>query len=157
MIEVFNEVHKINPNSVLILVGDGELKNTIEEKVKEYRLENNVIFTGVRNDVADLLSAMDVFVFPSIYEGLGIVVIEAQASGLPVISSDTIPKESKITDLIEYLPLKENAKYWAEKILNRKESKVRKNRIKDIIDAGYDISTSSSKIERFYKLLQKKK
>ncbi len=120
LLDVFFEYMKLNKNSVLMLVGGGELEKQIQEKVNALQLRDHVLFTGIRSDVPALLSAMDVFVFPSLYEGMPNTVIEAQATGLPCIISDTITKEADVTGLVEYLPL-QNAKKWAEKLYTTKK------------------------------------
>ena len=150
LIDIFKSVHDKNPNAVLLLVGDGELKEQIQEKVKVLNLQNCVIFTGVRNDIPALLSAMDVFVFPSVFEGLGIVAVEAQASGLHTICADTIPEEAKVTNLFEYQSLSENSENWADCVLQYAKGYERKNMYSDICKAGYDIGTTTQWIENFY-------
>lgn len=105
LIDIFKEIYNINKNSVLLLIGDGDLKKSIQEKVEDLGLSNNVVFTGVRPNVPELLQAMDVFLFPSLYEGLPVALIEAQAAGLPCIVSDKITTDTKITDLISFVPL----------------------------------------------------
>lgn len=150
IIEVFSEIHKKEPNSKLILVGDGELKSKIEEKVNTLQLSDSVIFTGVRSDVPDLLQAMDVLLFPSFFEGLPGVVLEAQAAGLPSVISDKITDEVKITDLVEYLPLNKNAEYWAEKLLEFSRKFERRNTYNEIVEAGYDIESVAKWYEDFY-------
>lgn len=116
LIDVFYEYLKSNDNSILMLVGVGNLENQIREKVKELNIENNVIFTGLRQDVPALLSAFDTFVFPSIYEGMPNTVIEAQASGLNCLISDTITKEANITGTVSYISLNMKPGYWANNI-----------------------------------------
>mgnify|MGYP002538142414 CR=1 FL=1 len=117
LLDVFNEIHKQNHETILMLVGKGELEGEIKEKIKALNLENSVIFTGVRSDIPALLSAMDVFVFPSFYEGMPNTVIEAQATGLPCVIADTITKEAKVTEAVQYLP-PENPSEWARVALN---------------------------------------
>lgn len=112
LLDVFSSYHQINPNSVLMLVGKGELEEEIQKRVKELNLEDSVIFTGTRDDVGALLSAFDIFVFPSIFEGLGIVLIEAQVNGLSVITNSNIPKEAIISDSVTLLPIK-SVENWA--------------------------------------------
>lgn len=116
LIEVFAKIHQENPNTLLLLVGGGELEQNIRAKVQSLGLSKNVIFAGVRSDVPALLSAMDVFVMPSFYEGMPNTVIEAQATGLPCVIADTITKEANITGLVEYLPLGD-ANEWAQRAL----------------------------------------
>ena len=157
LVDIFNDIHKELSDSVLLLVGDGELRKTVESKVRKLNLQDSVIFAGVRNDVPALLSAMDVFVFPSVYEGLGIVTIEAQTSGLPVICSDVIPKETSITNLIEYNALDKGAKYWAERVMSKKINSYRTDRIKEVVDAGYDIKATTKWLQEFYLRIEKER
>lgn len=108
LLEIFNQIYKRNKDAVLFMVGDGEMRAEIEKEILKLELKDNVILTGNRSDIQDLLQAMDVFLFPSNYEGLGIVIIEAQAAGLKcIVSADVIPQEVKITDLVEFVSLKE--------------------------------------------------
>lgn len=117
LIRIFAEIYKRNKQSVLLLVGQGELEADIREQVRRLHLEENVSFLGLRNDVSDLMSAMDVFLFPSAFEGLGIVAIEAQASGLPCIVSTEVPQDAKVTDRIKFIPLSLPAEEWAKEVL----------------------------------------
>lgn len=153
LIDVFNEVHRRLPEAVLILIGDAvedELYlNKAKQKVKELNLVENVRFLGIRNDVPDLMQAMDCFLFPSRFEGLGIVIIEAQTAGLPCYVSSVIPNEVKITNLVDFISLNESPENWAEKIIKNKNYK-RKDISKEIIKAGYDINTEIKKMQKFY-------
>lgn len=149
LVEIFKLIAKKNENAILILIGDGELRSHIIEKVKNYGLEDKVIFTGVRSDVNELLQAMDVFVFPSIYEGLPVTVIEAQAAGLPCLISDTITDEVCITPLVEKLPINQNQLVWANKVKSLK-GYGHKNFLEDIKEMGCDIDSSVLNLEKFY-------
>ncbi len=149
LLDVFNEVHKKNSRYKLILVGDGELRENIEKKIKDYNIEKDVILTGVRTDVNRLMMGMDLFLFPSLYEGLGIVMIEAQATGCPCVASDSVPEEAKITELVEYLRLDAKSDYWAETILGM-EKIGRVNMYQHVLSAGYDIKESAIRIQDFY-------
>lgn len=150
LLDIFQAIHNKNPDSVLLLVGDGKLRTAIEEKILQLDLKNSVILTGVRTDVMNLLQAMDVFVFPSYFEGLGTVLIEAQASGLKCFASDTIPHEAKITDLIQFIPLSETAGYWAEQIVTNGLCYQRKDNTARIQAAGYDADSVANQLEKFY-------
>ncbi|WP_174734328.1 glycosyltransferase family 1 protein [Mesobacillus harenae] len=150
LIDIFNAVHDKYNNSILLLVGDGELRPFIEKRIKELGLIDSVIFTGVRSDIPDLLQAMDLFLFPSLYEGLGIVSIEAQAAGLHTIVSDTIPQDAYLTNLIESISLQDSKEKWAEKILKYTTGYNRKNTYEQIKSKGYDIEATSMWIQRFY-------
>ncbi|GBF33832.1 capsular polysaccharide biosynthesis protein [Desulfocucumis palustris] len=112
LIEVFEQIVRQCENACLVLIGTGELENSVKDQVREKRLEDRVFFLGVRSDVPRLMMAMDELIFPSIYEGMPNVVVEAQATGLPCIISDTITKEVVITDLVKQLPLDENKEGW---------------------------------------------
>lgn len=150
LIDVFRSIHRNVPASVLLLVGDGELRPAIEQRIAEYGLTDSVVFTGVQSDVSRFYQAMDIFVFPSIYEGLGIVAIEAQAAGLPCCVADTLPDEVAITELVQFRSLEDGADQWAEWVLGRtKES--RRDTLEDIQKAGYDISSTSVWLENFYR------
>ena len=120
LIDIFYDVFKKNNKSALLLIGDGELRTHIEGKVKRLNLQDNVFFLGVRDDVNELFQAMDVFVLPSLYEGLGMVAVEAQVSGLPTIVSNRLPNEVKLLNLIEFLDLNEKSEKWAESILSKR-------------------------------------
>lgn len=146
LLDIFNEIHKQNQNTVLMLVGKGELKDKIKEKIKALNLEDSVIFTGVRADIPALLSAMDVFVFPSFYEGIPNTVIEAQATGLPCLIADTITKEANVTGLVRYMPLKAPEE-WAKEALNM-ISDTRMQTKEIMIRNGYDIENVSKEFVR---------
>ena len=149
LIDVFNEVQKVKEDSVLMLVGDGDLRPEIEQKVRDLQIENKVIFTGVRSDVNDLMQGMDVFLFPSLYEGLGIVLIEAQAAGLRCVISDTIPKDGVLTDDVTCISLAQSPVVWANEIL--KYQKYKRSNNKEIIKkADYDIKNNAKTLEQFY-------
>lgn len=129
-------------------VGDGELYEEVERQVKEKELQDIVVLLGARSDVEKWLQAMDIFVMPSQFEGLGIVAIEAQASGLPTLCSDVVPREVKVTELCEFLPLSE-IDQWVMKIINN-EYENRKNTSDYIIESGYDIKTTAEWLQKYY-------
>lgn len=151
LINVFNEVHKTNNKAKLILVGEGTLENKIKNKVKELNLDKDVIFLGRRNDVNKLMQAFDLFLFPSLYEGLGIVLIEAQAAGLKCIISDVIPEEVNITEQIQRLSL-ENHEYkqWTEEILKLDKNYNRKENQEQILKSNFNIKEAALNLQRFY-------
>ena len=148
LIDIFQCIHEENKNTKLLLVGDGELYNQIQEKVKKYGLEEAVIFTGVRTDVTDLMQAMDVFLFPSLYEGLPLTLIEAQAAGLPCIISDKVPIECAITNLVQQVSLNSDKKKWASVVL--KTTCERKEMYLEICEAGFDIRKNVRKLQEMY-------
>jgi len=140
LLEIFKKIKEKNTNAVLMLVGAGELKNEIYNKIEEMGILDSVIFTGVRSDVPDLLSVMDVLVFPSLYEGMPNVIIEAQSIGLPCVISDTITKEADITGVVKYLSLNDDPKIWADIAIESVESEKR-NTKDDFIKNKYDIQS----------------
>lgn len=150
ILEIFNEIHKKNEKSVLLLIGDGPLLNQIKDKVKDLNLQNNVIFLGKRNDVNVLMQGMDVFLLPSLYEGLPVVGVEAQASGLLCILSDSMTKETKIIDSTKFISLSTSYSLWADEILTKYKQHERKNTKLDVINSNFDIKTESSKLASIY-------
>jgi glycosyltransferase involved in cell wall biosynthesis len=149
LVDIFESICSVNKNAILMLIGSGEMRISVEKKVSQLGLINKVIFTGTRTDIPDLLQAMDVFVFPSLYEGLGIAVVEAQASGLPCVISDKIPQEAFITSLINVMSLNVSSKEWAREILNYSTNK-RKNTYNQIASGGYDIPETATFLCDFY-------
>lgn len=138
LIDIFKEIHKQKNNSLLLLIGDGSLRATIEAKVQNYGLRDCVKFLGLRKDVKDLYNVMDVFVLPSWYEGLPVVSIEAQANGLSCFVSDRISEECKISSSLGFISLEEDAASWANKILNSDIVRNKKAK-KELQNNGFDI------------------
>lgn len=153
LIEVFYEVQKQKENAALLLIGDGQLRESIEIQIKKLGIKDKVILTGVVSNVSEYLQAMDIFVFPSLFEGLGIAIIEAQASGLKCLVSDIIPKEAIITDLVISLELKKDA--WKKAILENYFQYNRKNKIDEICQNGYCVSKSSQILMDLYSQMYK--
>lgn len=149
LIQIFKKVTQ-KADAKLLLVGDGELREAIEDKVEQLGIKGKVIFTGVRSDVADLMQAMDVFVFPSIYEGLPVTMVEAQASGLPCVISANIPKETVlIPELVKALELSDSIEMWGRCILQMRNLE-RKNTNEKIKEKGFAIEESAKWLEQFY-------
>lgn len=150
LLAIFAALLKKEPNAVLLLVGGGNDMPKIQAKAQELGIAERVRFLGVRSDVADLMQAMDVFVFPSLYEGLPVTMVEAQASGLPCLISDKVPSECIITDgLTEVIPLSESPDTWAKKILVKRGTP-RTDRRTEISAHGFDITTEAVKLQEFY-------
>ena len=147
LLDAFAEVLKQEPDAVLLLAGDGPLRGQMERKAAALP-GDPVRFLGVRTDIPRLLQAADVFVLPSVFEGLPVTVIEAQAASLPCVMSNTVTDECTITDLVQRLPI-DDPKVWAEAILSVKGTP-RTDRLADIQAAGYDICTAAEKLTRFY-------
>lgn len=142
LIEIFSAVKQKKPNAVLLLVGEGELQQKIQQKVKALGLENSVVFTGVRKDVNKLYSVMDVFCLPSFYEGLPVVGLEAQANGLPTLCSDQVSKETAVTPQVQFIGL-EDREGWENAILQSK-------RCQAIFPGNCKIQNAAHWLETFY-------
>lgn len=150
LLEIFQEILKKNYKVRLLLVGGGDGLTSMKEKVYNMGWQDKVIFTGIRSDVNRLMQVMDVFVFPSLYEGLPVTMVEAQASGLPCVISDHVPKECIITKgLVTKKKLDELADEWASHILQQAQ-RSRENHMEEIKMAGYDIVTEAKQLEEFY-------
>ena len=155
LVDVFNEVHKENKKSVLLLVGIGELQDKIKEKVRQLGLTESVIFLNARKDVHRLYQAMDVFVLPSRYEGLPVVGVEAQASGLPCVISDQMTKETVIIKETKVQSLFDGVDSWCKAILICKSNNRRCTK-DDLTASGFDIKNESRTLESYYdKLLNR--
>lgn len=148
LLDVFYEIQKHTP-AKLMIVGDGNLRPSIEEKIRKLGLEEKVILTGLRSDVPELLQAMDVFVFPSLYEGLPVTLVEVQASGLPCLISDKVPIECKMTEAVQQIPLTDSPEIWAEKAVEAAQTP-RKNTYEEIKAAGYDIVENAKRLQKIY-------
>lgn len=149
LLKLMPEILKQKDNAMLLLVGDGEDREMLQNIAKELNIQDKVIFAGNTSNVQDYLSAMDVFVFPSLYEGLPLSILEVQANGLPCIISDTVPPDVFITDLIHPLSLKDNKNKWIDKILSVKRESG-KNYSEELKNAGFDLQTTMEKVYRIY-------
>ena len=156
ILKVFQAVHSRRKDAVLLLIGKDSNDPTVRKNVAKMGLAGSVIFTGVRSDVNELLQAVDVFLFPSIQEGLPVSLIEAQAAGLPCIVSDTITEEVRVTDLVEFLSLDDPIEYWSRAILKYANGYERKNTSENIRKAGYDVRDTAERLEDFYMSLKRK-
>lgn len=149
VIKVFKEILNYRNDSVLILVGDGEETQNIKAMVKNLGIEDRVIFTGVRADVYNFVQGFDLLLFPSFYEGLSLVAVEAQSSGLPVLASTNVSNETVMTDIMEFLSLEEPVELWAKKAIEMSE-KPRLDHHKEIVEKGYDIKSNAEWLQEFY-------
>lgn len=149
LIEIFAEVLKYKPDAKLLLVGDGNGRKKLEMQICDLGIEDKVILTGVRSDVNEILQAMDIFVFPSLYEGLGIAAIEAQAAGIPCILSDKVPAECKLTENVEFLELDSSPDNWAQHILKHQFDR-KTDQSLTICKSGYDIRENATWLENYY-------
>lgn len=150
LLEIFSEIMKIHKESSLVLVGDGELIGEIRDYAQKLGVEENVVFLGNQLNTSDFYQAFDVFILPSFYEGLPVVSIEAQTSGLPCYLSNTISKECNLTNNVTFLSLNDSAKEWAIKIYNDYKTFKRKNKVEDIISGGFSIQQETKKLEEIY-------
>ena len=147
IIDVFNEVLKLEPNAELALVGEGNTRESIENKCKKLGIFNHVKFLGTRSDINRVMQGFDAFIFPSYYEGLGIVMIEAQAAGLHCVMSDKVPQEVIVTSKVKTMSLEDPDAEWAKAILDT-DGKYGDPKCKIAI---YDIDNVITKLKSFYK------
>lgn len=153
IIDVLKSMNDLGISTTFVSAGKGiEIDNLIE-KARQLGLDNRVMFLGLRSDIEKVLQTFDMFIMPSLYEGLGIATIEAQASGLKCILSDSIPCETAITENVKYFSLDKSAKEWAEQIINML-SYERVDTSEKIKKAGYDIMTTAQQLTDFYLGLQ---
>lgn len=157
LIDIFAELHKQCPNSVLWLVGGGELndelKNQIRTKVDELGLHDSVRFLGVRSDVYRLLQGMDSFILPSLYEGLPVTMIEAQSAGLPCTISDRVPRQCDVTGNVQVVGLEDAPQTWAARVLDQRRQSLDADRSAgaDVVaKRGFDIQANAEWLQQFY-------
>ena len=148
LLDIFNEMLKIKPDSVLMLIGMGELEDEIKQKAKQLNITDSVRFLGIRSDVPQVLCAADVFVFPSFYEGMPNTVIEAQALSLHCVISDRITPDADITGLVEYMPLGD-AKQWANTAVKYAEGYSREDMTAIFKEQKYDSETTSREFVKY--------
>ena len=149
LIEIFKNVAKVEENARLLLIGEGELKEQIQNEVRKLDLTNKVIFLNPVTNVNDYYQAMDIFVLPSLFEGLPVVGVEAQASGLKCIFSKKITQELQLTDRVRFLDI-DNAEAWSKVIIEENKKYNRELKNQEIECSGYDIITEATKLQDFY-------
>ncbi len=149
LVDIFNEIKKKKADTVLLLVGEGELKGDIIKKISALGLSDDIIFYGTTDKVYDVLQAMDCFVFPSTHEGLGIALVEAQSAGLKCIASDKVPKDADFTSTVKFLSLSQTPQIWADDVLNYSPTPT--NILQSSAKTGYDINHTAKKLEDYYK------
>ena len=150
IIDVFNELVKKNDDSILMLVGQGPLMEETKEKVKQLELSDKVIFVGQITNPNDYYQAFDLFLFPSLYEGLGMVAVEAQVAGLPCVCSTEVPVVARINDECIFIDLNDDKQIWVDKILESVNVDQRVSSVKEAKHYGYDIETEVVKLEKKY-------
>lgn len=149
LIDIFMKLYEENNNYRLMLIGQGPLQDEIRKKVKKLGIDEAVMFLGQKTDANKYYQAMDLFLFPSLYEGLGMVFVEAQSSALPSIASTEVPVIAKVSDRAYFIGLDQPIKIWTDKI-KKVINQERKVDIKRIKDSGYDIVTEAKKLEKQY-------
>ena len=150
LLEIFAAVAEKKPEARLMLIGDGAHRADAERKAAELGITGKVLFIGSVENVSDYLQAMDMFVMPSLFEGLPVTGIEAQAASLPCIFSDTITRELGITDLAEYLPIDEGVSPWVNRICCADAASLRRDVENQIVRAGYSIDHTAAQLREFY-------
>lgn len=150
MIDIISSLVKINAKVKFFMIGSGELEKQVKEKVQKLQLESSVFFLGKRNDVNELLQGMDLFLMPSLHEGLPIAAVEAQAASLPLLISDTVDKGVRLLDSTEFEKLSASPSVWAEHCLTLIDSTERRDTQNDIRKSGYDVAESTLSLERLY-------
>lgn len=151
LIDIFEALNKINKNSKLVLIGEGSKINVIKNIVKEKGLQKDVLFMGNVQNVEQLLQMMDVFIMPSFYEGLSVSLVEAQASGMPCLVSNTLSKQTNITGNVTFFDLHRSADQWAKKSMQLYNSNLRDADVSGLIKSkGFDMKTNINNLERFY-------
>lgn len=148
LIDIFKAVNQENSKTVLLLIGEGDLRRRMEKKVAALGLSSNVRFLGIRTDIPTLMQGMDLFVFPSLFEGLPVVLVEAQAAGLNCIVSNTITEECDVTGRVKFLDIKDSPLSWSKTILTSKYDHV--DTRKQLINCGYDTSTMAQWLTNYY-------
>ena len=157
LLDIFYEVQKKRADSVLLLIGTGELQGAVEQRVKQLGLEQKVQFLGVRDDVSEIMQAMDCFLLPSLYEGLPVVAVEAQAAGLPCyLAADGITKQAKLLESSKFLSLSDDAQKWAETILQTSVEK-RIDTRQQIVEKGFEIKNAAEKMQERLSVLSQNK
>lgn len=151
LLKVFREILNQQKDAVLWIIGDGELKDKVIETIQKLDLQSSVLLFGLRSDVNRLTQAIDFLLFPSLFEGLSMVTIEAQAAGIQIYASDSISSEHKLTDLVHFLSLNQSAKDWANYILNHQNCFIDRNKYYSVMKKkGYDIEQEAIKLENIY-------
>ena len=152
LVEIFNNLLSLHEDSVLLLIGEGELLDQIKLKVKQLNIEDKVIFLGKQNDTSKYYQAMDVFCLPSRYEGLPVVAVEAQCSGLPCLFSTYVSKESKILDSTEFLSYEDNLDKWSQALFEL-ANKQRVDGAEQVRKCNFDMQEEAKKLELYYQKL----
>lgn len=149
LLQIFAEIVKKEPSARLVLAGEGVLLEETLQQAKDLGIAEQVKYLGIRRDIPALMNAFDVFLLPSFFEGLPVVGIEAQATGLPVVTSTGVTKELPIEDLVVYMPLEKSPEEWAKQVLLSARCP-RRNTTQEIIDSGYDVRVAAAIMQKKY-------
>jgi glycosyltransferase involved in cell wall biosynthesis len=149
LMDVLKEILKQRQDVTFLFAGDGPCEDEVKAKAKEYGIDGHTLFLGMRTDVPDLLQAADAFVLPSLWEGLPVTAIEAQASGLHCVVSEGLTEEMNALGMVEYLSLKASPAAWGEALLNA-ATKPRHDTYQETISSGFDINTTAPWLQNFY-------
>lgn len=152
LMDIMGEIHKMESKAKLVVVGHGSMEGKIKAKAEDWGLDDSFCFIGQTEDIKPLYNAFDAFLLPSLYEGMPVVGVEAQCTGLPTIMSDTITTETTACSLAHYLPLEIGAKGWAEKVLEitRENMPKRRSYDQEVIEAGFDSAFESKRMVEYY-------
>lgn len=150
LLSIFSNLLKRDPSALLLMIGQGEMEKDIETEIKRLHIQSNVRMLGIRNDVSELLNAMDVFVFPSKYEGLPFTLIETQCNGLMALCSDSVTELVKVSDRVKFISLQDSDSIWVQNIMEAINTGHKKDSEKLVTEAGYNIEVEARKLERLY-------
>ncbi len=153
ILDTFNDIYKEHPEARLLLIGDGELKDTVGAQIVEYGLQSAVTIVSQTDKIHEYLMAMDMFLFPSVWEGLGIVLVEAQAAGLPCLVSEAICEEVRVTDLVKVCLLSDDSKIWAQRaweLLSKENDRGSGKYTEQLTEARYEVSTAAAQLADVY-------
>lgn len=152
IIDIFLEIRRMEPNAMLVVIGHGPLLQRLLQRAEDCQLGDSFSYLGLTEDVVPFFNAFDGFIMPSLYEGLPVVGIEAQAIGLPTIMSDTITRETTATPLAHYISLSESPTVWAEKSLSLVKENIHRRRsyAQEVIDSGFDSKAETARLQQYY-------
>lgn len=152
LLDICNEIFQMEKDARLLLIGDGELKSAMMDKIEKLGIRDKVIYLGRREDIGQFYNAMDAFLLPSLYEGLPVVGLEAQSAGLPIFFSSEVTREVRASALGHFLELDRSAKEWAEAILNaiRANREIRRSWSKEVAEAGFDSASEAMRLQKYY-------
>ena len=149
IVDIIHDLKKTGVKFKFVWAGDGELKNKVEQYIKEKELQNDIILLGIRNDINRVIQVFNAFILPSKFEGLPMVGVEAQAAGIPLLCSDQVTKEIQLSDCVKFLPITDT-ECWVKALLEEQSFRRVNDAIDCVVGKGYDVSEESLKLTRFY-------